>query len=128
MSTNLITELPGRTPAAPPAATAEGNNAITAEEMALYDRQIRLWGVNAQENIRKADVLLIRVKGLANEIAKNLVLAGIKSLTIIDHEVVTESDLGAQFFVTEQDVGRNVRAWSASMCEAQLTIMIYAEG
>lgn len=47
-------------------------------------------------------------KALANEIAKNLVLAGVGSLTILDHEPVTEMDLGAQFFVSEQSVGQNV--------------------
>lgn len=49
------------------------------------------------------------MKALANEVAKNLVLAGIGSLTIIDHEVVTEEDLGAQFFVSQEHIGQNVR-------------------
>lgn len=53
------------------------------------------------------------MKALANEVAKNLVLAGIGSLTIIDHQDITEEDLGAQFFIaeaqSEQDViGKNV--------------------
>lgn len=78
-----------------------------ADEIALYDRQIRLWGVQAQEKIRNANILLITMKALANEIAKNLVLAGIHSITIVDHEVVTENDLGAEFFITEADVGTN---------------------
>jgi ubiquitin-like 1-activating enzyme E1 A len=51
--------------------------------------------------IRSANILLITVKALANEVAKNLVLAGIGSLTIIDHEPVTEADLDAQFFLEE---------------------------
>ncbi|KAJ6127546.1 DNA damage tolerance protein rad31 [Penicillium sp. IBT 18751x] len=80
---------------------AENGNAISADEIALYDRQIRLWGVHAQEKIRSASILLITVKALANEVAKNLVLAGIGSLTIIDHEPVTEADLDAQFFLEE---------------------------
>lgn len=80
---------------------------ISKDEMALYDRQIRLWGVQAQENIRKANILLISAKALANEIAKNLVLAGIGSLTVIDPEVVTEQDVGAQFLVSHADVGKN---------------------
>ncbi|KAJ5661555.1 DNA damage tolerance protein rad31 [Penicillium maclennaniae] len=71
------------------------------DEIALYDRQIRLWGVHAQEKIRSASILLVTVKALANEVAKNLVLAGIGSLTIIDHEPVTEADLDAQFFLEE---------------------------
>lgn len=48
------------------------------------------------------------MKALANEVAKNLVLAGIGSLTIIDHEIVTEDDLSAQFFISEEHVGQNV--------------------
>lgn len=59
--------------------------------------------------IRNANILLISIKALANEIAKNLVLAGIGSITLADHEVVTEDDLGAQFFISEADVGKNVR-------------------
>ncbi len=85
------------------------------DEIALYDRQIRLWGMQAQEKIRSANVLLVTMKALANEIAKNLVLAGIGSLTVVDHETVTEADLGAQFFLSAEDghVGMN-RAEAAS--------------
>jgi ubiquitin-like 1-activating enzyme E1 A len=83
------------------------------DEIALYDRQIRLWGVQAQEKIRSAKILLITMKALANEIAKNLVLAGIGSLTIIDHDVVTGKDLGAQFFISDADIGTN-RALAAA--------------
>ncbi|EPS27301.1 hypothetical protein PDE_02244 [Penicillium oxalicum 114-2] len=82
-------------------AEVENGNAISADEIALYDRQIRLWGVQAQEKIRSANILLITVKALANEVAKNLVLAGIGSLTIIDHEPVSEADLDASFFLEE---------------------------
>jgi len=88
--------------------STDTNEAITADEIALYDRQIRLWGVKAQESLRKANVLLISMKALANEVAKNLVLAGINSLTIVDDQIVTEQDLGAQFFVSEADIGKNV--------------------
>jgi ubiquitin-like 1-activating enzyme E1 A len=86
----------------------EPHDSISADEIALYDRQIRLWGVQAQENIRKANVLLISMKALANEVAKNLALAGVNSLTVIDHELVRENDLAAQFFISEADVGKNV--------------------
>ena len=49
------------------------------------------------------------MRALANEIAKNLVLAGIGSLTIHDDHLVVDDDLGAQFFISEQDLGKNVR-------------------
>lgn len=60
--------------------------------------------MQAQQKIRNANVLLITMKGLGNEIAKNLVLAGIGSLTIMDHETTTAADLGTQF-LNSQDSG-----------------------
>ena len=80
---------------------------ISADEIALYDRQIRLWGVKAQERLRSAKILLVGMKALANEIAKNLVLAGVGSLTVLDHELVSEDDLSSQFFISEEHIGQN---------------------
>jgi ubiquitin-like 1-activating enzyme E1 A len=57
--------------------------------------------------LRSARILLVGMKALANEIAKNLVLAGVGSLTVVDHETVTEDDLGSQFFVSEEHIGQN---------------------
>jgi len=85
---------------------ADGHT-ISADEIALYDRQIRLWGVKAQEKIRQANILLIGIKALGNEIAKNLVLAGVGTLTVLDHEPLSEDDLASQFFVSEDQVGQN---------------------
>lgn len=64
--------------------------------------------LNFVSRMRSANILLISVKALGTEIAKNLILNGIGSLTIVDSEQVTEDDLGAQYFVREEDVGRNV--------------------
>lgn len=88
---------------------------LSADEMALYDRQIRLWGAKAQEQIRKAKVLLVSLRAVGTEIAKNLTLAGIQELTIIDNEEVTEDDIfGAQFFLRKEDVGKPVSRMSPS--------------
>ncbi|PNS18500.1 hypothetical protein CAC42_5039 [Sphaceloma murrayae] len=97
-----------------PRASADSASGISADEIALYDRQIRLWGVKAQERIRSAKVLLITVKGIGTEIAKNLILNGIGSLTIADDGIVTENDLGAQYFLREEDIGSN-RAQAAAV-------------
>ncbi|TGZ83067.1 hypothetical protein EX30DRAFT_354297 [Ascodesmis nigricans] len=80
---------------------------ISADEVALYDRQIRLWGMEAQARMRNAKVLIISMRALANEVAKNLVLAGIGSLTVMDPEVVEADDFGAQFFISEEHIGMN---------------------
>lgn len=39
--------------------------------------------------------------------AKNVILAGVKSVTLHDRAEVTLRDLGAQFYLGEGDVGRN---------------------
>ncbi|RVX71490.1 hypothetical protein B0A52_05062 [Exophiala mesophila] len=80
---------------------------LSADEFALYDRQLRTWGVKVQENLRQANVLLIGLKALGTEIAKNLVLAGVGTLTVLDGDVVSEEDLGSQFLVNESHVGQN---------------------
>lgn len=107
---------------------ATNGKAISADEIALYDRQIRLWGVKAQGKIQSANVLLITMKALANEIAKNLVLAGIGSLTIVDDQIVTLPDLGAQFLLTEENVGQN-RAQAAAESARKLNprVKIFAD-
>lgn len=63
--------------------------------------------MEAQTRMRNANILIAGMRALANEVAKNLVLAGIGSLTVMDSEDVVEDDLGAQFFVSEEDVGIN---------------------
>lgn len=80
---------------------------MSNDEIALYDRQIRILGFQVQEKLRRANVLLIGLKALGTEIAKNLVLAGVGTLTILDGEIVTEEDLGSQFLVSEDQVGLN---------------------
>ncbi|KAL1894699.1 E1 ubiquitin-activating protein aos1 [Sporothrix stenoceras] len=97
----------GAQPAAA-AAVPDARSGMTEDEIALYDRQIRLWGMRAQEKLRSAHVLLVTVRALGNEIAKNLVLAGIGSLTIADHENVTEADLGSQFLLATPSAGEVV--------------------
>jgi ubiquitin-like 1-activating enzyme E1 A len=85
---------------------------LSADDFALYDRQIRLWGAQAQERIRNAHILLVSLRALGTEISKNLTLAGISSLTIVDDEPVTEEDLGSCYFLRDEDIGQPVRvAW-----------------
>lgn len=63
--------------------------------------------MDAQARMRNSKILVSNVGALANETIKNLVLAGIGSLTIVDDHKVTEEDFGAQFFVQEGDEGKN---------------------
>ena len=59
--------------------------------------------------MRNATILVLTIKGLATEVIKNIVLAGVGKLIIADNEDVKEEDLGAGFFFRDEDVGRKVR-------------------
>uniref|UniRef100_A0A1L8DU39 SUMO-activating enzyme subunit 1 n=1 Tax=Nyssomyia neivai TaxID=330878 RepID=A0A1L8DU39_9DIPT len=90
---------------------------LTVQEAELYDRQIRLWGLESQKRIRAARILICGINGLGAEIAKNIILAGVKSVTFLDHNVVSETDRCSQFFVPVSTLGQN-RA-EASLARAQ---------
>ncbi|KAL1272354.1 hypothetical protein QQF64_028216 [Cirrhinus molitorella] len=55
----------------------------------------------------KADVLIAGMRGLGVEIAKNVILAGVRSVTIQDEGVVEWRDLSSQFYLKEADLGQN---------------------
>ncbi|TFJ99028.1 RAS protein activator like-3 [Platysternon megacephalum] len=84
-----------------------GSGGISEEEAAQYDRQIRLWGLEAQRRLRASRVLLVGMKGLGAEVAKNLILAGVKGLTMLDHQRVSQEDTRAQFLIPVGSLGRN---------------------
>ncbi|KAK4056467.1 E1 ubiquitin-activating protein aos1 [Microbotryomycetes sp. JL221] len=79
---------------------------ISEEEAALYDRQLRLWGVAAQNRMLTSSVLVYKFKGVAAEVVKNVVLAGVGAVTLLDSNKVNQVDLGANFFLRQQDVGK----------------------
>lgn len=72
----------------------------------LYSRQLYVLGHEAMKKMASSNVLIVGVQGLGVEIAKDIVLAGVKSVTIYDPEPVTIQDLSSQFFLREEDVGR----------------------
>jgi ubiquitin-like 1-activating enzyme E1 A len=68
--------------------------------------------------MRSSTVLLLSLRSLAHETIKNLVLAGIGRLIIMDDSQVTEEDLGSGFLFREEDdaVGKEVcRLYLASV-------------
>ncbi|XP_050399847.1 ubiquitin-like modifier-activating enzyme 6 [Patella vulgata] len=87
----------------------------------LYSRQRYVLGDSAMKRMAQSSVLLHGMGGLGVEIAKNIVLAGIKCLTIQDSLTATVEDLGTQFFIREDDVKNNRnRAEVSSKCLMEL--------
>jgi len=74
------------------------------EKRKRYDRQLRLWGEHGQAAMEDCSVCLLNGTGAGTEALKNLVLPGIGSFTVVDGAVVTEADLGNNFFVEQRDL------------------------
>ncbi|XP_055608711.1 nedd8-activating enzyme E1 regulatory subunit [Uranotaenia lowii] len=72
-----------------------------------YDRQIRLWGEHGQAILEGAQICLINATGLGTEILKGVVLPGIGGFTIVDNGLVTEEDIGCNFFLDPSSVGQS---------------------
>jgi ubiquitin-activating enzyme E1 len=61
-----------------------------------------------------SSVLVSGMRGLGAEIAKNLILAGVKSVTLHDEGNVELWDLSSNFVFSENDIGKNRAAASVS--------------
>ncbi|KAM4707570.1 ubiquitin-like modifier-activating enzyme 6 isoform 1-T2 [Discoglossus pictus] len=81
----------------------------------LYSRQRYVLGDNAMQKMAQSNVFLSGMGGLGVEIAKNLVLAGIKALTIHDTRECETWDLGTNFFIREQDVKNKINRAEACL-------------
>ncbi|XP_043514722.1 NEDD8-activating enzyme E1 regulatory subunit [Frieseomelitta varia] len=78
-----------------------------SERNRKYDRQLRLWGDHGQTALEGAHVCIINATALGTEILKSLVLPSIGAFTIVDGKKVTSEDIGANFFLETDSVGKS---------------------
>lgn len=72
-----------------------------------YSRLLGAIGAEALKRLQASSVLLVGLRGLGVEIAKNLVLFGVNKLTIHDPLPVGTSDLSSNFFLRTEDLGKS---------------------
>ena len=82
---------------------ANGNGEI---DESLYSRQLYVLGHEAMKRMGSSNILVVGLRGLGVEIAKNIALAGVKSLTLFDPKPARIEDLSSQFFLHPEDVGK----------------------
>uniref|UniRef100_A0AAQ5YXB7 E1 ubiquitin-activating enzyme n=1 Tax=Amphiprion ocellaris TaxID=80972 RepID=A0AAQ5YXB7_AMPOC len=86
----------------------------------LYSRQRYVLGDSAMHQMAQSSVFLSGMGGLGVEIAKNIVLAGVKAVTLHDTKQCETWDLGSNFFIHKEDVvsqRRRVEAVSPRVAE-----------
>lgn len=91
---------------------------LTEQETALYDRQIRVWGADAQRRLSKANVLVGGMNGTISEFCKNIVLAGVGSLTLVDDRPVTGEAFHANFLIPPDEKAYAGRSIAEVCCDS----------
>ncbi|BDA45843.1 Ubiquitin-activating enzyme E1 1 [Coccomyxa sp. Obi] len=86
-------------------ASKAGDGLVIDED--LHSRQLAVYGRESMRRMAASNVLIVGALGLGVEIAKNVILAGVKSVTVHDAADTGIQDLSAQFYLSKGDVGRN---------------------
>uniref|UniRef100_A0A5K3FW28 E1 ubiquitin-activating enzyme n=1 Tax=Mesocestoides corti TaxID=53468 RepID=A0A5K3FW28_MESCO len=73
----------------------------------LYSRQLYVLGTDGMRKLTHTNILISGLCGLGLEVAKNIVLGGVKSVTLHDPDVISSADLSSNYYATLQDVGKN---------------------
>ncbi len=81
----------------------------------LYSRQLYVLGKDAQRSLQNSSLLVIGMDGIGVEIAKNAVLAGIRSVIIVDDTICSERDMGSNFYITNENVQKKDTRANASV-------------
>jgi len=85
---------------------AAGNDLNDIDE-SLYSRQLYVLGHEAMRKMAQSTVLISGMRGLGVEIAKNVILGGVRSVALHDEGVAEFKDLSSQFYLSEADVAGN---------------------
>eukprot|EP00897_Mesotaenium_endlicherianum_P006793 jgi/Mesen1/6141/ME000314S05147 len=89
-----------------------------AQKKAKYDRQLRIWGEHGQALLENSKICLLNCGPTGSEALKNLVLGGIGSFTIADGTKVEAADLGNNYLVDYDSLGKSkAKAVSALLQE-----------
>jgi adenylyltransferase/sulfurtransferase len=81
---------------------------LSKEELSRYSRHIILkdFGLEGQEKLKAARVLVIGAGGLGSPLLLYLAAAGVGTIGIVDFDVVDETNLQRQVLFTVSDVGK----------------------
>ncbi|XP_045499706.1 NEDD8-activating enzyme E1 regulatory subunit [Colias croceus] len=77
------------------------------EKTKQYDRQLRLWGDHGQAALENGHICLINANALGTEVLKSIVLPGVGAITIVDDNIVSDEDIGSNFFLEVTSKGLN---------------------
>lgn len=87
------------------------NKTVDSRQQELNTRRFggiaRLYGEQGLTHLNNAHVCIIGIGGVGSWVAESLVRSGVGTLSLIDMDVVSESNMNRQLVATETDIGRD---------------------
>ena len=75
----------------------------------LYSRQLCVYDINTMIKLSKMKILILGMRGLGLEVAKNLILSGPQEVIIYDPNKVEKNDLNSNFYLNENMIENSSR-------------------
>ena len=75
----------------------------------LYSRQIGTIGIETMRKLIQFKILIVGLRGLGIEVAKNIILSGPERVSLFDPEYVKINDLGSNFYLSNEDIQNKLR-------------------
>jgi molybdopterin/thiamine biosynthesis adenylyltransferase len=79
---------------------------FSERERERYKRQMLLFGNEGQERLKKAHIFIAGAGGLGSPVSLYLAVAGVGTITIVDTDVVDQTNLNRQILHFDRDIGR----------------------
>ena len=73
----------------------------------IFERTIQLIGENAFQLLQTKRVILFGVGGVGGWCAEALIRTGLRHLTIVDFDIVSDSNINRQIVATRQNIGKS---------------------
>jgi adenylyltransferase/sulfurtransferase len=91
---------------------------LSERERERYKRQMMLFGDEGQEKLKKAHIFIAGAGGLGSPVSLYLAVAGVGTISIVDMDVVDQTNLNRQILHFDRDIGRKKTVSAKEKLEA----------
>ena len=74
------------------------------DKLNFYSRQIGTFGLKTMKKLSKLNIIILGLRGLGIEIAKNIILSGVNKVILYDYHIIKINDLNSNFFIKNEDI------------------------
>ena len=91
---------------------------LSERELERYKRQMMLFGDEGQEKLKKAHIFIAGAGGLGSPVSLYLAVAGVGTISIVDMDIVDQTNLNRQILHFDRDIGRKKTVSAKEKLEA----------